>query len=127
MGRYASLNHNMYIAADPTTVDIVHVAHSWYCIVSPKCLLNESRRPTPFKSDRFCSTERPIDGVWSIWDDWTDCSSECGGGEQTRSRQCNDPALRAGGAHCVGRDHESRDCNTFLCPGEHCHTSPPPP
>ena len=33
-----------------------------------------------------------VDGEWGIWDEWTDCSEECGVGEQTRSRQCNDPA-----------------------------------
>ena len=31
LGRYASLNHNIYIAADPTPVDIDHAAHAGHC------------------------------------------------------------------------------------------------
>ena len=36
MGRYASLIHNIYIAADPTPVHVDHVAHACHCIVRPR-------------------------------------------------------------------------------------------
>ena len=45
MGRYASLNHNIYIAVDPTTVDVEHAAHACNCIVRPQYLFSESWRP----------------------------------------------------------------------------------
>ena len=43
-----SLNHNIYIAVDPTPVDVAHAAHAGHCIVDPQCLLSESWRPTYF-------------------------------------------------------------------------------
>ena len=45
------------------------------------------------------------------------CSVECGGGEQTRERQCNNPAPQKGGADCQGDDMETRACNENPCPG----------
>ena len=38
MGRYASLNYTIYIAADPTPVDFDHAAHAWHCIMRPPTL-----------------------------------------------------------------------------------------
>ena len=35
MDRHASLNHNIYIAADPTPVDVDHAAHAGHSIVRP--------------------------------------------------------------------------------------------
>ena len=42
LGRYASLIHNIYIAADPTPVDVHHAPHSSHCVMRPQCLLSES-------------------------------------------------------------------------------------
>ena len=39
LSRYASLTHNIYIAADPTTVDFDHAAHACHHIVRPQCLI----------------------------------------------------------------------------------------
>ena len=39
---YDSLNHSIYIAADPTPVDVDHAAYACHCIVHPQCLLSES-------------------------------------------------------------------------------------
>ena len=41
LGRYASLNTNIYIIADPTPVDIGHAAHACHCIVRPRSLLSK--------------------------------------------------------------------------------------
>ena len=45
------------------------------------------------------------------------CSAECGGGEQTRERQCNNPAPENGGADCQGDTSETQSCNEHPCPG----------
>ena len=34
LGRYASLNRNIYIAADPTSVDVDHDAHDAHDVYS---------------------------------------------------------------------------------------------
>ena len=41
LGRYASLNRNIYIAADPTSVDVDHDAHVWCTMFTRriKCFL----------------------------------------------------------------------------------------
>ena len=59
-----------------------------------------------------------VDGDWSDWTEWTLCSQVCNGGEQTRFRECNNPAPLHGGKDCQGNKRESRTCNFFKCPGE---------
>ena len=59
-----------------------------------------------------------VDGGWTDYEDWSDCSAECGGGTQTRSRTCTNPAPEHGGNKCEGEDKETRTCNTEHCPGE---------
>lgn len=59
-----------------------------------------------------------VDGDWSNWTEWTSCSQVCNGGEQTRFRECNNPAPLHGGKDCQGHKRESRTCNYFKCPGE---------
>lgn len=66
---------------------------------------------------RPCNTQAcPIDGGWSEWDDWSECSSECGGGEKKRSRRCDNPSPTNGGNECVGTAIETAPCNTQACP-----------
>ena len=59
-----------------------------------------------------------VDGGYSDFGDWSECSAECGGGTQTRSRTCTNPAPANGGADCEGDSTESRECNTQGCPGK---------
>ncbi|CAG2209649.1 Coadhesin,Hemicentin-1,Thrombospondin-2 [Mytilus edulis] len=65
----------------------------------------------------------PINGEWSpfgIWSSWSLCSSSCGGGEKTRSRNrtCSNPIPLYGGKQCSGYADENTtsDCNTIQCP-----------
>ena len=58
-----------------------------------------------------------VDGGYSDFGDWSECSAECDGGTQTRSRTCTNPAPAHGGADCVGDSTETRECNTQACPG----------
>ena len=64
-----------------------------------------------------------VGGAWGAWSGWSECSSECGGGTQIRSKQCNDPAPANGGAECEGESTEVRECNTQSCPGTDTDTN----
>jgi hypothetical protein len=52
------------------------------------------------------------DDVWSEWSNWSDCSVECGGGVQHRTRVCEGRA-----DECDGPSRMSRNCNTHKCKG----------
>ena len=56
-----------------------------------------------------------VNGNWTVWSAWNTCSVECGGGTQTRTRTCTNPAPYCAGANCTGDDSESRVCNTQPC------------
>ncbi|KAI8492290.1 hypothetical protein Bbelb_301870 [Branchiostoma belcheri] len=54
----------------------------------------------------------PVDGGWSNWGPWSDCSETCGVGSRSRSRTCTNPVPANGGADCVGSAQEAQQCNT---------------
>ena len=60
-----------------------------------------------------CGTS--INGEWSEWSEYDECSVECGGGLKTRTRACDDPVPEFGGLDCVGNSIETQTCNTFNC------------
>ena len=57
-----------------------------------------------------------VDGVWTLWADFGDCSKTCGGGEQSRNRSCSNPAPLNGGQDCDGDAVETQACSTDACP-----------
>ena len=59
-----------------------------------------------------------VNGRWSAWSGWGDCSLTCGNGSQTRMRTCTNPPPSAGGAACSGISSQSQSCNTEQCPGD---------
>ena len=59
-----------------------------------------------------------VNGGWSVWGDWGQCSATCGAGEQERSRTCTNPPPSNGGAQCSGDDKETKSCNNGPCPGK---------
>ena len=84
--------------------------------------------PTPANGGAECEGEEtetrscnkgacPVDGGWSDFGDWSECSADCGEGVKTRSRSCNNPAPANGGAKCEGEETESKPCNKGVCPG----------
>uniref|UniRef100_A0A7M5UQU5 Uncharacterized protein n=1 Tax=Clytia hemisphaerica TaxID=252671 RepID=A0A7M5UQU5_9CNID len=60
--------------------------------------------------------ECPVNGKWSSWGGYGGCSKRCGGGLQTRSRSCNNPAPAHSGNPCKGSSTSSKRCNTHECP-----------
>lgn len=58
-----------------------------------------------------------VNGGWSSWSGWSDCTATCGGGTKTRSRSCNSPAPSGGGAACSGSSTDTNSCNTGACSG----------
>jgi len=72
----------------------------------------------------------PVDGGWGEWTSLTACSATCGGGDQTRTRECNNPPLSCGGNDCdfnstmiksnssqgLSEETDARSCNTDSCP-----------
>ena len=56
-----------------------------------------------------------IDGGWSTFTGWSDCSTPCGDGTQTRSRVCDNPEPDHGGKPCEGNSTQTRTCNEKHC------------
>ncbi|XP_039507934.1 adhesion G protein-coupled receptor B1 isoform X4 [Pimephales promelas] len=62
------------------------------------------------------TADTDTNGGWSVWGNWAECSSECGGGVQTRSRTCQSPPEEA--YLCEGVLEEGRPCNSQSCIGK---------
>uniref|UniRef100_A0A4W5N9A2 Complement factor properdin n=1 Tax=Hucho hucho TaxID=62062 RepID=A0A4W5N9A2_9TELE len=58
-----------------------------------------------------------VDGSWSQWGGWSECSAPCGGGVKLRMRQCDNPAPQSGGRGCAGMSEQQRECNSHTCTG----------
>ncbi|XP_069890339.1 hemicentin-1 [Dipodomys merriami] len=58
----------------------------------------------------------PVDGHWSEWSLWEECTRSCGRGNRTRTRACNDPPAQHGGRPCEGNAVEIIMCNARPCP-----------
>lgn len=59
-----------------------------------------------------------VDGNWALWASWDTCSVTCGGGTQSRTRSCTNPAPQYGGAGCPSTGYEMQSCNTHNCPSK---------
>ncbi|XP_063796284.1 hemicentin-1 isoform X2 [Pseudophryne corroboree] len=66
---------------------------------------------------RICQNKQcPVDGSWSDWSPWEQCSKTCSSGKRTRIRMCNDPPAQEGGKSCVGKSVDVEVCNSKPCP-----------
>eukprot|EP00731_Ephydatia_muelleri_P026831 Em0018g931a len=52
--------------------------------------------------------------TWGEWSNWTECSRSCGGGRQSRVRECLSDGRKS--LNCTGNRVEVRACNTQCCP-----------
>ena len=61
-----------------------------------------------------------VNGGYTSWSAWSQCSSSCGVGQQSRSRTCTNPPPGPGGADCsgLGPNSETKHCNIANCPGK---------
>lgn len=57
-----------------------------------------------------------IDGQWSNWSAYSECSVNCGHGTKNRTRVCNNPAPKYGGLDCAGNASEVIGCSAKQCP-----------
>merc|ERR1711962_1240244 len=63
-----------------------------------------------------CNVEDcPVDGEWSEWSSWSSCTKTCGGGEATRTRECNNPTPTIGGSDCDGNSQDIQECMVEAC------------
>ena len=58
-----------------------------------------------------------VDGGWNE-PEWSECSATCGGGTQTRTRTCTNPAPAHGGLDCQGQSIETQNCFNPPCPSK---------
>ncbi|KAJ8005411.1 hypothetical protein DPEC_G00146370 [Dallia pectoralis] len=65
--------------------------------------------------------KRRARGGWSVWTEWAECSSDCDGGIQRRSRTCQSPLENS--YHCDGVVEEGQPCNLQPCNGKARHLS----
>ncbi|KAK7466023.1 hypothetical protein BaRGS_00037424 [Batillaria attramentaria] len=66
-------------------------------------------------SGTLCSLIK-VQGAWSEWTSWGQCSASCQGGERTRTRTCDNPSPQFGGGDCDGPSIEVEACNADACP-----------
>ncbi|XP_072035679.1 coadhesin-like [Amphiura filiformis] len=58
----------------------------------------------------------PVDGNWTSWSEWSECSVPCGGGFKSRNHSCTNPVPAAGGKDCDGNTTEVvYGCNSEVC------------
>ncbi|XP_035807905.2 hemicentin-1-like [Amphiprion ocellaris] len=89
--------------------------------------LRQCNNPLPANGGRHCAgsdleTRRcqgkpcPVDGNWSEWSLWEECSRTCGQGNRTRVRTCSNPPAQHGGRPCEGKAVEVIMCSVRPCP-----------
>ncbi|XP_039591708.1 hemicentin-1 isoform X2 [Polypterus senegalus] len=71
----------------------------------------------PEVEKRSCQAKRcPVDGNWSEWSTWEECTRTCGQGNRTRVRSCTNPSSQHGGKACEGKAVDLLVCNVRPCP-----------
>ncbi|XP_078604169.1 hemicentin-1-like isoform X2 [Branchiostoma floridae x Branchiostoma japonicum] len=71
----------------------------------------------PYTETKTCNPRQcEIDGGWSEWSVWEECSATCGKGVHQRTRSCNNPMPQNGGKPCTGESTQVQDCHADPCP-----------
>ena len=64
-----------------------------------------------------------VHGCLTNWTNWSDCDSECGFGQQEKTRSCSNPTPQHGGDGCSGEIRKLQDCIMPDCPGNLNYTA----
>jgi hypothetical protein len=77
-----------------------------------KCVCNSNKY-----SGTFCEVYVIINGGYSAWGGWSECSVSCGVGTRSRSRKCNNPVPENGGIGCdvLGPETDYQQCLSPPC------------
>ena len=59
-----------------------------------------------------------VNGDWTDWGSWGECSSSCGEGIKSRRRSCTAPSPMGSGKDCVGDATSNQACTKSACPGK---------
>ncbi|XP_076007425.1 hemicentin-1 [Genypterus blacodes] len=97
------------------------------CGIGTQKRLRQCNNPLPANGGHHCTgsdTETrncqgkpcPVDGSWSDWSRWEECSRSCGQGNRTRVRTCSNPPAQHGGRPCEGKAVEVIMCSVRPCP-----------
>ncbi|CAB1323870.1 unnamed protein product, partial [Coregonus sp. 'balchen'] len=97
------------------------------CGVGVQRRLRQCNNPLPANGGRHCTDSEtetrschgkpcPVDGKWSEWSSWEECSRTCGQGNRTRVRTCTNPPVQHGGRPCEGKAVEAIMCSVRPCP-----------
>ncbi|XP_014673793.1 PREDICTED: uncharacterized protein LOC106814045 [Priapulus caudatus] len=78
--------------------------HASRCVTTQSC--QGSNRQYAECSPQQCT----VDGQWTDWSSWSNCTADCGEGRAVRSRQCADPSPAHWGRPCEGPHYESTHC-----------------
>lgn len=70
----------------------------------------------PIQAKQCGTRPCPINGQWSEWSSFGECTVSCGGGIQIARRYCDSPAPKYDGLDCPGNPIKNRTCNTHHCP-----------
>ncbi|KAL9971012.1 hypothetical protein ACROYT_G023488 [Oculina patagonica] len=60
---------------------------------------------------------KAVQGNYTDWSEWSDCSTTCGNGEKYRTRNCTNPPPAFGGMDCsfIGMDRDVQGCQKRSC------------
>ncbi|XP_013410815.1 uncharacterized protein LOC106173996 isoform X2 [Lingula anatina] len=89
------------IGSDPDK-DFVFVVNNFAVLDNIKAILKKKTCEVP--------KPPPIDGGWSGYGSWSQCSVTCGSGTQFQERTCTNPAPAFGGKYCTGSDRQTKVC-----------------
>lgn len=88
-----------------------------YCIIN----VNPSRTRTYHGVTLICDilAVKALQGNYTEWSEWSDCSTTCGNGEKYRTRNCTNPPPAFGGMDCsfIGMDRDVQTCQKRACAG----------
>ncbi|XP_030592171.1 properdin isoform X2 [Archocentrus centrarchus] len=77
----------------------------------------------PSTRSTICQSPCPVDGFWSGWSSWGECSESCisqgRAVRRTRQRSCSNPAPSSNppGQDCQGHSHQTENCDHLpFCP-----------